>query len=165
MVAPSQTSWPQGTMIPTIRFLRYIQLHTSTSIGSLSIPTHSAQFSAFTGSVPHDHAPEVLLAYAQRATAPLLPEQGPDLVSGVVTMDDATFTTLLSLSSGASATSRFNCRALLDIGSPHRSFTKEPLIKCLPPALPTHPTSEPPHPNLGADSAPNRCSALADRSG
>ena len=33
-------------------------------------------------------------------------------------MDDATFTTLLSLSSGASATSRFNCRALLDTGSP-----------------------------------------------
>ena len=58
------------------------------------------------------------MAYATRATAPLLPEQGPDLVSGVVTMDDATFTTLLSLSSGATATSRFNCRALIDTGSP-----------------------------------------------
>ena len=33
-------------------------------------------------------------------------------------MDDATFTTLLSLHSGVSATSRFNCRALLDTGSP-----------------------------------------------
>ena len=65
-----------------------------------------------------DHAPEVLLADAQRVTAPLLPDRGPDLVSGVVTMDDVTFTTLLSLSSGASATYRFNCRALLDTGSP-----------------------------------------------
>ena len=33
-------------------------------------------------------------------------------------MDDATFTTLLSLHSGVSATSRFKCRALLDTGSP-----------------------------------------------
>ena len=51
-------------------------------------------------------------------TAPPLREQGLDLVSGVVTMDDATFTILLSVSSGASATSRFHCRALLDTGSP-----------------------------------------------
>ena len=68
--------------------------------------------------MPDDHAPEVLLAQEQRIDAPLMPEQGPDLIGGVVSMDDATFTTLLSLSSGVSATSRFNCRALLDTGSP-----------------------------------------------
>ena len=45
-------------------------------------------------------------------------EQGPDLISGVVTMDDVTFTTLPSLTSGASATSHFRCRALFDTGSP-----------------------------------------------
>ena len=33
-------------------------------------------------------------------------------------MDNITFTTLPSLTSGASATSQFRCRALLDIGSP-----------------------------------------------
>ena len=92
--------------------------HVHLNRSPLNTTTHSAQLSAFTDSVPDDHAPEVLLAYAQRPTAPLLPEQGPDLVSGVVTMDDATFTTLLSLSSGASATSLFNCRALLDTRSP-----------------------------------------------
>ena len=74
--------------------------------------------SAFTYSVPDDHAPEVLLAQEPRIDAPLIPEQGPDLISGVVTMDDATFTTLLSLHSGVSTTSRFNCRALLDTESP-----------------------------------------------
>ena len=84
----------------------------------INTATHLAQLSAFTDSVPDDHAREVLLAYAQRVTAPPIPEQRPDLVSGVVTMDDATFTTLLSLSSGASATSRFNCRALYNTGSP-----------------------------------------------
>ena len=80
--------------------------------------TQSAMLFASTASVPDDHAPEVLLAQEQRFDAPLIPEQGPDLIGGVVTMDDATFTTLLSLHSGVSATTRFNCRALLDTGSP-----------------------------------------------
>ena len=80
--------------------------------------TQSAMLFAFTASVPNGNAPEVLLAQEQRIDAPLIPEQGPDLIGGVVTMDDATFTTLLSLHSGVSATSRLNCRALLDTGSP-----------------------------------------------
>ena len=80
--------------------------------------TQSAMLFAHTGSVPDAHAPEVLLAQEQRSDAPLIPEQGPDLIGDIVTIDDATFTTLLSLHSGVSATSRFNCRALLDTGSP-----------------------------------------------
>ena len=76
----------------------------------------TATLSAFTDSVPDDHAPEVLLAQEQRIDAPLKAEQGPDLIGGVVTMDDTTFTTLLSLHSGVSTMSRFNCRALLDTG-------------------------------------------------
>ena len=80
--------------------------------------TQSAMLFAHTGSVPDDPAPEVLLAQEQRSDAPLIPEQGPDLIGGIVTIDDATFTTLISLHSGVSATSRFNCRALLDTGSP-----------------------------------------------
>ena len=74
----------------------------------------TAALSAFTDSVPDDHAPEVLLAHEQRDDAPLMPEQGPDLIGGIVTIDDATFTTLLTLHSGVSATSRFDCRAILD---------------------------------------------------
>ena len=80
--------------------------------------TQSAMLFTYTASVPDDHAPEVLLAQEQRLDAPPMPEQGPDLIGDIVTMDDATFTTLLSLHSGVSATSRFNCRALLDTGSP-----------------------------------------------
>ena len=80
--------------------------------------TQITALSAFTYSVRDDHAPEVLLAQEPRTAAPLIPEQSPDLIGGVVTMDDATFTTLLSLHSGVSTTSRFNCRALLDTGSP-----------------------------------------------
>ena len=83
-----------------------------------SANTQIAALSAFTYSVPDDHAPEVRLAQEQRIDAPLIPEQGPDLISGVITMDDATFTTILSLHSGVSTTSRFNCRALSDTESP-----------------------------------------------
>ena len=91
-------------------------LHLETN--PLPANTQSAMLFAFTASVPDDHASEVLLAQEQRIDAPLIPEQGLDLIGGVVTMDDATFTTLLSLHSGVSATSRSNCRALLDTGSP-----------------------------------------------
>ena len=83
-----------------------------------SANTRMAALSAFTYSMPDDRAPEVRLVQEPRIDAPLIPDQGPDLMSGVVTMDDATFTTLLSLHSGVSTTSRFNCRALLDTGSP-----------------------------------------------
>ena len=83
-----------------------------------SANTQTATLSAFTDSGPDNHAPEVLLAQEQRIDAPLIPEQGPDVIGGVVTMDDTTFTTLLALHSGVSTTSRFNCRALLNTGSP-----------------------------------------------
>ena len=92
--------------------------HLRLETNPLPANTQSAMLFAFTASVPDDHVSEVLLAQEQRIDAPLTPEQGPDLIGGVVTMDDATFTTLLSLHSGVSATSRFNCRALLDTGSP-----------------------------------------------
>ena len=83
-----------------------------------SANTQTATLSAFTDSVPDDHAPEVLLAHEQGIDAPLVPEQGPDLIGGVATMDDATFSTLLSLHGGVSTTSRFNCHVLSDTGSP-----------------------------------------------
>ena len=81
---------------------------------SLPANAQTTALSAFTDSVPDDHAPEVLLAHEQRDDAPLMPEQGPDLIGGIVAMDDATFTTLLTLHSGVFATSRFDCRAILD---------------------------------------------------
>ena len=79
---------------------------------------HNAVLSAFMDSAPDHHAPEVFLTNATRGDKPLISKQGPDLINGVVTMNDVTFTTLPSLTSGASATSQIRCRALLDTGSP-----------------------------------------------
>ena len=60
---------------------------------------------------------KVLLVHTKRVDARLLPEHGPDLISGTVTMDDVTFTTFLPLTRGTSAISWFHCRALLDTAS------------------------------------------------
>ena len=58
-----------------------------------------------------------LLTNTTRTDEPFISEQGPNLISGVDTMNDATFTILPSLTSGALVTSQFLCRALLDTGS------------------------------------------------
>ena len=125
-----------------------------------SANTQTATPSAFTDSMPDDHAPEVLLAQDQRIDAPLIPEQGPDLIGGLVTMYEATFTTLLSFNSGVSTTSRFNYRALLDTGS-LQSFIL--LIKWSPRAPLTRPASDPRRPERGVVSDPGSCSAQTDR--
>ena len=93
---------------------------TRARLNAVPITEHprSAILSAFMDPAPDDHAPEVLLTNTTRADKPFISEQSPDLISGVVTMDDVTFTTLPSLTSGASTTSQFHCRALLDTGSP-----------------------------------------------
>ena len=91
---------------------------TRTRLNTVSITEYSQNtiLSVFLNSAPDDHTPEVLLTNVTRGDQSLMPEQGPDLIGGVVTMDDVTFTTSPSLSSGASTTSRFRCRALLDTG-------------------------------------------------
>ena len=91
---------------------------TRLNTASITEHPHNAILSAFMDSAPDDRAPEVLLTNATRGGKPFISEQGPDLISVVVTMDDVTFMTLSSLTSGASATSHFRCHALLDAGFP-----------------------------------------------
>ena len=91
---------------------------TRLNAASFAEDPHKAIPSTRIDSVPDDHAPEVLSTYGSHTDKALIPEQGPDLINGVVTIDDIMFTTLPSLTSGASATSPFRCRALLDTGSP-----------------------------------------------
>ena len=58
---------------------------------------HNAVLSAFMDSAPDNHTPEVLLTNATRGDQPLMSEQGLNLISGVVMVDDVTFTTLPSV--------------------------------------------------------------------
>ena len=72
----------------------------------------TATLSAFTDSVPDDYVTRIHLDHFKRVDVRLLPEHVPDLISGAVTMDVATFTTFLSLARRASAMSWFNCRVI-----------------------------------------------------
>ena len=65
---------------------------------------------------------KILFVHTKRGDATLLPEQDPDLISGAVTMDDATFTTFLSLVRGTSVMYRFNCGVVLDRRSSQSVF-------------------------------------------
>ena len=106
--------------------LEFIRSNIHLDMASNPAYAHMAPLSAFIDLVPDDYASEVRLAHTKRIDTLLWPEEGLDLISGVVTMGDVTFTTLLSLASGVYATSRFNCRALPDTGSPqsfiHQGF-------------------------------------------
>ena len=109
----------------------------------------NAILSALMDSVPDDHAPEVLLTNTAHTDEPLISEQGPDLMGSVVTMDDATFTTLPSLTSGALVTSQFPCRALLDTGSPQSFIHQGAFEQMVATAPPPNPTSDRQHPDRG----------------
>ena len=74
-----------------------------------------AKFSPY---APNDHAPAVLAVQASPSLDPLLSEMGPCLVDGIVTVDDASFTTRVHIHSGPIATTMFSYVALLDTGSP-----------------------------------------------
>ena len=89
----------------------------------LSTPNFSglAKFSPY---APKDHDPTVLTVQAPPLMDPPLPEMGPCLVDGIVTVDDASFTTRVHIHSGPTATTTFPCVALLDTGSP-QSFINE----------------------------------------
>lgn len=92
----------------------HLRLHTTPP----TVTLYTAKRSTFVDSVPDERAPEELLVNSQPIDLPLMLEQGPDSISGIVIMNAVTFTTLHLLSGAASAKSGFNCRALLDTGSP-----------------------------------------------
>jgi len=54
---------------------------------------------------------------------PPIPEHGPCLTSGIITVDDASFTTKVLVHSGPTATTRRELVALLDTGSPQSFIT------------------------------------------
>ena len=78
-------------------------------------------YSGYTPYAPKDHSEQVLavnsVEYDSRDSVRLLPEHGPCLVGGIVTVDDATFTTRVKVHAGP-ATSQYGLAALLDSGSP-----------------------------------------------
>ena len=99
-----------------------IDQDTDTSCATRS--DHGPQPASDSFDPPADHPPSV---FAVRNTDPdqfTLPEHGPDLVGGNVSVDPASFTTRVALHCGPYATTRAKCVSLLDSGSP-QTFIKE----------------------------------------
>ena len=126
--------------------------------------TQSAMLFTYTASVPDDHAPEVLLAQEQRLDAPPIPEQGPDLIGGA----SSPWTTPRSppcYHSTAESPRRLDLTAapFWTRARLNRSSIKEPLTKWSPWVPLTRIASDPPHPELGAGSDLDSCSARTNR--
>ena len=67
---------------------------------------------------PADHSPEVWAVAPSVDPSLPLPEHGPCLVGGTITLDDASCTTKVAIHSGAGVLAPFGWVALLDTGSP-----------------------------------------------
>ena len=87
-----------------------------------SCPGPFSEFSTNFSDAPADHSPDVLAvascAAPTPADMPLLPEHGPGLVGGTITLDDAYFITKITVHSGTTASTVVGCVALVNTGPP-----------------------------------------------
>ena len=83
--------------------------------------TPSTYFSA----TPAHQIPEVLAIASCGASDRALPEHGPCLVGGTVTLDDDSFTADIAIHSGGDAIAPYICTALLDSGFPETFIRRD----------------------------------------
>ena len=94
-------------------------------------PGPPTEFSTCFSDAPADSSPEVLAVTPGAVPSLALPENGPCLVDGIITLDDASFTTKIASHSGANAVAPCGCVALLDTGSPQTFIRRDVLDRML----------------------------------
>ena len=94
-------------------------------------PGPPPEFSTYFSDAPADHSSEVLAISPGVHPSLSLSEQGPCLVEGTITLDDAYFTTKIAIHSGAGALAPSGCVALLDTGSPQTFIRRDVLDRML----------------------------------
>ena len=67
---------------------------------------------------PADSSLEILAVTPGVVPSLALPEHDPCLVDGIITLDDASFTTKIAVHKGENAIAPYGCVALLETGSP-----------------------------------------------
>ena len=97
------------------------------SAGQGSLPP----FSTFFSNAPADQSQEGLEIASDVGPDYALPEQGPCLVGGTVTLDDVSLTTKIAIHSGGDAMAPYSCVALLDTGSPQTFIRRDVLDRML----------------------------------
>ena len=88
-------------------------------------------FSTFSSDAPADQRQEVLEIASGVGPGLALPEHGPCLVGGTVTLDDVSFTAKIAIHSGGDAMVPYSCVALLDTGSPQTFIRHDVLDRML----------------------------------
>ena len=91
-------------------------------------PGPPSEVSIWFSDVPADNSPEVLAVGPGIDPSLALSEHGPCLVGGIITLDDASFTTKIAAHSGANALAPFGCVALLDTCSPRTFIRRDVLV-------------------------------------
>ena len=87
-------------------------------------------FSICFSDAPADISPEGLAVTAGVDPSPALPEHGPCFVGGIITLDDASFTTKIVVR-GANALAPYGCVVLLHTGSPQTFIRRDVLDRTL----------------------------------
>ena len=88
-------------------------------------------FSTLFSDAPADQSQDVLQIASGVGPGLALPEHGPCLVGGTVTLDDVSFTTKIAIHSGGDAMAPYSCVALLDTGSPQTFIRRDVLDRML----------------------------------
>ena len=78
-----------------------------------------------------DSSPKVLAVMPGVLPCLTLPEHGPCLVDGIITLDDASFTTKIAVHSGGNAVAPYGCLALLETVSPQTVIRRNVLDRML----------------------------------
>ena len=90
-------------------------------------PGPPTEFSTCFSDAPANSRPEVLAVTPGVDPSLALPEHGPCLIGGIITLDDASFTTKIAVHSGANALAPYGWVALPDTGSP-QTFIRPDLL-------------------------------------
>ena len=88
-------------------------------------PGPPTDFSTCFSDAPADSSPEVLAVTPGVVPSLALPEDGPCLVDGIITLDDASFGTKNAVHSGANAVAPYSCVAFLETGSPQTFIRRD----------------------------------------
>ena len=94
-------------------------------------PGLPSECSTCSSDAPADHSPEVWVFAPGVGPSLALSEHGPCFVGGIIPLDDASFTTKITVHSGANTFAPFGCVALLDTGSPQTLIRRNVLDRML----------------------------------
>ena len=113
--------------IPAV-FMRFPQRRLSALARACPGPPSEFSTRYLFSNAPAYHSPEMLAVASGVDLSLALPEHGPCLVGGIITLEDDSFTTKIAVHSGANALATFGCVVLLDTGSP-QSFIRRDVLE------------------------------------